>query len=143
MEGTPDAAKTVEAAQAFERIAKSHGVTIHHHHADNSLFDTHKFKEKVATINQTMSFCGVNTHHQNGKAENRLKDITIGTRTSLLHVSHRWPNAIHSSLWPASMKNYTNLRNSQPTKIFPSQHIKRSIVTTRYNSSPLSRFSQS
>ena len=47
MEGTPDAEKIVEAAQAFEKIAKSHGVTIHYYHADNGLFDTFKFKAKV------------------------------------------------------------------------------------------------
>ena len=91
MEGTPDAEKTVEAAQVFDKIAKSHGVTIHHYHADNGLFDTFKFKAKVATSNQAMSFCGVNTHHQNGKAENRVKDVTIGTRTLLLHAAHRCP----------------------------------------------------
>ena len=65
MEGTPDVEKTVEADQAFERIAKSHEVTIHHYHTDNGLFDTFKFKAKVATSNQTMSFCGVKSHHQN------------------------------------------------------------------------------
>ena len=90
-----------------------------------------------------MSFCGVNAHHQNGKAENRVKDVTISTRTSLLHAAHRWPNVIHSSLWPAAMKNYINLRNSLPTKFPPSQRIGKSIVTSRYNSSPLSRFFQS
>ena len=95
------------------------------------------------TINQTMLFCGVNAHHQNVKAENRVKDVTIGTTTSLLHAAHRLPNAIHSSLWPAAMKNYINLRNSLPTNFVPSQIIGKSIVTARYNSSPLSRFSQS
>ena len=142
MEGTSDAEKTVESVQAFERIVKSHGVNIHYYHADKGLFDTFKFKAKVATSNHTMSFCGVNAHHQNGKAENRVKDVTIGTMTLLLHVSHRWPNAIHSSLWPAAMKNYINLQNSLPTNFVPYQRIGKIVVTYRYNSSPLSRFSQ-
>ena len=68
MEGNPDAEKTVEAAQAFERIAKSHGVIIHHYHAYKGLFDNFKFKAKLATSNQTISFCGVNVHHQKCKA---------------------------------------------------------------------------
>ena len=54
MERTPDAEKTVESAQAFEQIAKSHGVTIHHYHSDNGLFDTFNFKAKVSTSNQTI-----------------------------------------------------------------------------------------
>ena len=141
MEGTPDAAKTVEAAQAFERIAKSHVFTICHYHTDKELFDTHKFKAKVGTSNQNMSFCGVNSHHKNGKAENQVRDITIATRTSLLHAAHRRPNKIHSSLWTAAIKNYTKLRNSLPMNFAPSQRISRNIVTSRYNSSPLSRLS--
>ena len=65
MEGTPYAADTVEPDQAYERIAKSHGNTIHHYHSDKGLFDTHKCKAKVATSNQTMLFFGVNVHHKN------------------------------------------------------------------------------
>ena len=91
MEGTPDTEKTVEADQSFERVSKSYGVTIHNYHAGNGLFDTFKFKAKVETSNQTMSFCWVNTHNQNGKAENRVKDVTIGTRTLLLHAAHICP----------------------------------------------------
>ena len=54
MEENPDAENTVEAAQAFERIEKSHRVTIHHYQSDNGLFDTFKFKAKLETRNQTM-----------------------------------------------------------------------------------------
>ena len=73
MEVTPDEENTAEAAQAFKQIEKSHGVNIHHYHADNGLFDIFKFKAKVTTSNQNMSFCGVNANHQNVKAENRVK----------------------------------------------------------------------
>ena len=38
-----NAETTVEAKNAFERIAKSHGVTIEHYHSDNGLFDTKLF----------------------------------------------------------------------------------------------------
>ena len=69
MEEPPYAEKTVESAQDFERIAKSHGVTIHHYHADNGLFDTIKLKAKAATNNQTMSFCGVNAHHKTARVK--------------------------------------------------------------------------
>ena len=80
---------TVEAALAFERITNSYGVHIQHYHCDNGLFDTKKFKAKVTMANQTISFCGVNAHHQNEKAENRIKDVTTGNRTALLHAAHQ------------------------------------------------------
>ena len=84
-----DADSTVAAKLAFERVLSTHNVQASHYHCDNGLFDTTVFKASVATANQTLSFCGVNAHHQNGKAERRIGDITTGTRTYLLYASHR------------------------------------------------------
>jgi hypothetical protein len=136
-----DAAATVAAKQAFERILHSHGVTARHFHADNGLFDTKLFKSSIKHANQTLSFCGVNAHHQNGKAENRIKLVTEGARTALLHASHCWPAAVNASLWPATLKNYVNLRNALPTKYIPEQRVKRRIIRAQYHSSPLSKLS--
>ena len=93
-----NAASTVEAKQAFERVIGSYDIKARHYHADNGLFDTEKFKQSIDSAGQTLSFCGVNAHHQNGKAERRIGDITTGARTALLHAAHRWPKTIHSSL---------------------------------------------
>ena len=83
------------------------------------MFDTKAFKASVTKAQQTLSFCGVNAHHQNGKSEQRIKDVTEGTRTSLLHAAHRWPKAVSPSLRPAALKNYVNLKNSLPTIFVP------------------------
>ena len=107
-----NAQTTVESKQAFERVAESHGVSIRHYHCDNGLFDTKLFKESIAKANQGISFCGVNAHHQNGKAEAMIKVLSTGARSSLLHAAHRWPKAINASLWPSAMKHYNNLRNA-------------------------------
>jgi hypothetical protein len=136
-----DAAATVAAKQAFERLLRSHGVTVHHYHADNGLFDTKLFKSAIATASQTLSFCGVNAHHQNGKAENRIKTVTEGARTALLHAAHRWPTAVNASLWPAALKNYVNLRNSLPTEYIPQKKVGKRVIRAQYHSSPLSKLS--
>jgi hypothetical protein len=94
-----DAAATVAAKQAFERILHSHGVTARHFHADNGLFDTKLFKSSIEQANQTLSFCGVNAHHQNGKAENRIKLVTEGARTS-----ERWKMALNLKIYVAYVK---------------------------------------
>ncbi|MEM1010162.1 MAG: hypothetical protein AAGJ35_14295, partial [Myxococcota bacterium] len=114
------------------------------YHADNGLFDTKKFKESIAVNKQTLSFCGPNAHHQNGKAENRIKDVTTHSRTALLHAAHRWPQAINAHLWPAALKHYTNVRNSLPTKFSPeTKGPKGKKSLAQYDNSPLSRFSGS
>ena len=136
-----DAEATVEAKLAFEHIASSHGVTIQHYHADNGLFDSKLFKASIQKAHQTLSFCGVNAHHQNGRAESRIKDVTTGARTALLHAAHRWPKAINAALWPAALKHYTNTRNALPTEFIPGEKQGRARQPDRYEQSPLSKFS--
>lgn len=75
--------------EAFERISVSHNVCIRNYHCGNGLFDTKAFKYFVIAAHQTISFCSINTHHQNGKAKRCMDNITIGNRTFLLHASHR------------------------------------------------------
>ena len=79
----------VEAKLEFERVCNGHGVHILHYHADNGLFDTKAFKGSVTKSQQTLSFCGVNAHHQSGKAEQKIKDVNQGAHTSLPHAAHR------------------------------------------------------
>ena len=94
-----DADATIKAKEAFERLASESGNVVGHYHADNGLFDTKAFKQSVRVACQTLSFCGVNAHHQNGVAERRIRDVTEGARTALLHAAHHWPKAVHASLW--------------------------------------------
>ena len=77
----------VEAKLTFERVCELHGVQVLHYHAENGLFDTQVFKGSVEKANQTLSFCGVNAHHQNGKADNCIKDVTYGALTAILNAS--------------------------------------------------------
>ena len=136
-----DAESTIKAKEAFERLASESGNIVRHYHADNGLFDTKAFKQSVRVAGQTLSFCGVNAHHQNGVAERRIRDVTEGARTALLHATHRWPKAVHASLWPCAIKHYVNLRNSLPRKFTPKQRRDRLTVPARFDDSPLSRFS--
>ena len=63
---------TVKSKQAFERLVALHRINIKHYLADNGLFRTKVFKNSIQCANQTISFCGVNAHHQNGKSENQI-----------------------------------------------------------------------
>jgi hypothetical protein len=54
--------------------------------------------------NQSLSLCGVNAHHQNGKVEKQIRDLQELARTSLLHASTQWPDSINSFLWPYAIR---------------------------------------
>jgi Reverse transcriptase (RNA-dependent DNA polymerase) len=107
---------TVEAKQAFERWCRSHNVTVRHYHADNGRFADNKFLSAVAMSGQTISFCGVNAHFQNGKAERRIRLLQDLARTQLLHAMARWPVAISTYLWPYAITNVCNCHNDQRRK---------------------------
>lgn len=139
-----DGPATIEAKAAFERVMASHGVTVRHYHADNGLFDTKIFRAAIVKARQDLTFCGVNAHHQNGRAENRIKVVTQGARrTSLIAASHRWPQAIHPSLWPAALKHFVNVRNQLPTRFIPEVRRGRKIAEpAQFHDSPLSKLTR-
>ena len=92
-------------------MANSHGVKIKSFYADNVIYTEKAFTNEVANCGQTIYFCGVGTHHQNGVAENHIGRLTQGFRTNLLHTQRRWSEAIGEILWPFSCKKYERRYN--------------------------------
>jgi hypothetical protein len=65
---------------------------------------------------QRMTMCAVNSHHQNGKAERRIRQLQDLARTSLLHAIHRWPQAINTFLWPYAVRKAADDINNIPSE---------------------------
>jgi hypothetical protein len=121
---------TLEAKRAFERFAKAHGVLVRHYHADNHIFDSKLFVQEVHRVGQTISYCAVNAHHQNGRAEKKIRDLQELARTMILHARQRWPSAITTNLWPYALRMANEVSNITP------------ILIGRDHVSPLELFSQ-
>ena len=130
------ALETVEAKQAFERFARDRGVSVEHYHCDNGVFASRGFREEIQRCGQTISFCGVGAHHQNGVAERRIQDLSDSARAMLAHASHRNP-AITAHLWPYALRHASYVRrllpreghSKSPEEFFSSVAIR---PTTRY-----------
>jgi hypothetical protein len=90
--------ETLKSKLAFEKFAPSHGVNIKHYHADNGRFKDKLFSKSIEEKGQTISFCGVGAHHQNGIGEKRIRDLQRKATTLLLHAQRRWPDAINTHL---------------------------------------------
>jgi hypothetical protein len=67
--------ETLKSKLAFEKFAASHRVNIKHYHEDNGRFKDKLFSKSIEEKGQTISFCGVGAHHQNGIAEKRIGDL--------------------------------------------------------------------
>jgi hypothetical protein len=81
LQKSTSAADTIEAKEALERYANAHDVKIKHYHGDNGIFADNLFRKAVADAGQTLSFCGVNAHFQNGIAERRIRELQDHART--------------------------------------------------------------
>jgi hypothetical protein len=75
---------------------------------------------------QTISFCGVGVHHQNGIAEKRIGDLQRRATAMLLHAQRRCPDAINTHLWTYAVRAANDSKNYSPTN--------------EYNTCPMSRF---
>jgi hypothetical protein len=114
LQKTTNASETIEAKESFEKFARAHGITVSHYHADNGRFADNKFREAVALRHQTLSFCGVNAHFQNGVAERRIRELQDMARTMLIHANRRWSQAITANLWPYALRMANDAFNSTP-----------------------------
>ncbi len=82
------------------------GIDSKAYHAYNGRFADKGFWDDCALSNQTITFCCVGSHHQNGIAEQKIKDITLGGRTLLLHAKCMLPEYISTILWLFTIKCY-------------------------------------
>jgi hypothetical protein len=124
--------ETLDAKMAFEGYACSLNVKIQHYHADNGRFCENLWMNNIKKEGQTISFCGVNAHFQNGVAERRIRDLSDGARTSLLHAKERWGKAISVHLWPYAVRHRNDVYNAtrkvskraSPIEIFSNMTIR-------------------
>ena len=108
--------ETVQAKHAFERVAEQRGVKIVHYHADNGRFADNAFIADCNFQRQSLSYCGVNAHFQNGIAERRIRDLQEQTRTSMLYAMNKWKKMVLICLWPYAMRHANDVSNATPRK---------------------------
>ena len=90
-------------------------MTVRHYHADNGRFADHGFVNHVIKNRQSISYCGVNAHFQNGMAEKRIRDLQEQTTT--MHAEAKWPQVITSNLWPYALREANESLNGTPSKV--------------------------
>ena len=86
--------ETVKAKHAFESAAEQRGVKILHYHADNGRFTDNAFIADCNAQRQSLSYCGVNAHFQNGITERHIRDLQEQTQTSMLYAMKKWKKMI-------------------------------------------------
>jgi hypothetical protein len=96
--------ETILAKHGYERFLAAIGVTAKAYHADNGRFADKGFCDECTSSNQVITFCGVSSHHQNGIAEQKIKELTLVACTLLLHAKCMLPEYISMIMWPFALK---------------------------------------
>jgi hypothetical protein len=115
LQKTQSGEETLVAKRAFEQYALEHGVRVQHYHCDNGIFTGHVWRDACLEKGQGLAFAGVNAHHQNGRAERRIRELQQLARTSLIHAQRRWPTAVTANLWPYAMRMANDSLNVLPS----------------------------
>ena len=110
------AGETVVSKRMFEQDCKQHGVHVQHYHADNGVFDTQEFMDKINKHEQTIDFSGVGAKHQNGVAERAIRTVTEWARAMLLHAALHWSEQARIDTWPFAMDYAVYLYNNMPKR---------------------------
>ena len=79
---------TILAKRAYEAEFRKYGKEVRHYHADHGTYTVAKYKEEIEDKKQSLIFCGVDSHHQNGQAENRIKIACEPVRSMLIYTMH-------------------------------------------------------
>ena len=121
--------ETLAGKQAFEQHCNRFNVNVKAYHADNGIFAANAWKQSCADKGQALTFAGVGAHHQNGIAENRIRQLQDMARTMLIHAHSRWPKAITTHLWPYEIRMANDALNSTPNMQHPDKNIPEALFT--------------
>jgi len=107
-----DGDQTLAAKNNFETHANTFGIKIKSYRADNGRFAEKSFLDAVKQGQQSIDFCAVGAHHQNGVIERHFQTLSSKARTLLLHAKRHWPTMITVVLWPFAYKYAELLYNN-------------------------------
>jgi hypothetical protein len=96
--------ETLLVKRAYEKVLAQAGCRAKHYHANNGCFLDRGFHQDVDDKGQSISFCGVGAHHQNGIIKNRNKQLTLGANMLLMHGMRHWPQIVDTMFWPFALK---------------------------------------
>ena len=108
------ASDTIASKLKFERDALSVGVRVDSYCTDNGVCTSRDFLDELQKENQTIRLSGVGGHHQNGVAENAIKNVVRTARTMMIHAALRWPEHFDKKLWPMALQHAVFLHNHVP-----------------------------
>ena len=81
------------AKKSFERHTAGFNLRVDHYHCDNGRFAYNTFIHHCEGMGQGITYCGVNTHFQNGYAEKDIRYLQSMARKRILYAKGQSPQS--------------------------------------------------
>jgi hypothetical protein len=102
--------------QSFESFCTTYNVKISNIRADNGIYAAQQFRQSCNQQQQSLTFCTVGGHWQNGISKRMIGKIQSNAHTiTLLHAIAQWPACIDQSFWPFAIHHRVNKHNYTQT----------------------------
>ena len=101
--------------EAFEQFAASHGIKIKAYRATKGIMACQEFLNHINTYQQTITYCGMNAHGQNGIAEQAIQSLCDRAHTIPIRAIEKRPEAVTMVLWPFALKMAASIHNGNGT----------------------------
>lgn len=111
MHPTKDSKELLRSKSDFESFSRQHGVNLCSFRADNGVYASASIRASCSNANQSLTYCGVGSHWQNGLAERAIGTIQATARTILLHAMAKWPGTVTEAFWPFAINHAVHLYN--------------------------------
>ena len=79
---------TIYAKKSFERHADGFNVRVEHYHCNSGRFSDNAFIQHCEVMGQGITYCGVNMHLQNIRAEKAIRDLQTMAQKIILHAKY-------------------------------------------------------
>ena len=114
----------IYAKKSFKRHAADFNVREKRYHCNNGQFGDNPFIQHCEGMGQGITYCGVNTHLQNGCADKAIRDLHTMARKMIINAKGQWPEAIHLSLWPYALLLAVHVHNNAPNSVDASSRLE-------------------
>ena len=96
--------KPFRSNEAYKHLEATHGYRVYAYISDGGRFRETQLKELVQTCRQNISYCRVGSNHKNAIVKLRMKELTLGSWTLLLHATILWPGVVSKIMWDLFFK---------------------------------------